>query len=97
MGFAQRVIRTSRTHISTERRPRKAFPTTPKTFGEHLRIKRLEMGLTQGTLGEKLGVEKVEVGFWERDQMSPTEAQLSKLVGTLNMTGWLPPTIPTAD
>lgn len=74
-----------------ERRPRKAFPTTPKTFGEQLRVRRLEMGLTQGTLAEKIGVLKPEVGFWERDNVMPSQAQLLKLVAVLNMTECLPP------
>src|ERR1043166_2390071 len=53
LGFAQRKIRASRTHIPPKRRGRKAFPTTLKSFGDRLRLKRLEMSLAQPERGQR--------------------------------------------
>jgi ribosome-binding protein aMBF1 (putative translation factor) len=54
LGFAQRKIHALRTDIPVQRRGRKPFPTTLKSFGDRLRTKRLEMGLTQPELAENL-------------------------------------------
>jgi ribosome-binding protein aMBF1 (putative translation factor) len=56
LGFTQRQIRVSRSHIPTYRNPRKLFPTTLKTPGDHIKAKRFEKGLLQSELAEKLGV-----------------------------------------
>ena len=40
-------------------------------FGEFLKKKRLEMGLSQTDLGKMLGVTQNTISFWERGMFSP--------------------------
>ena len=80
LGFAQRVIKVSRSHIPMKPKHRKPCPTTVKTLGEKLRVRRLEMGLTQLEMAEKLGISKFKLGHWERGYAQPTEAQRLSLI-----------------
>ena len=55
----------------------------PKTFGEQLRARRLELGLSQAQLGELLGVAGSAVRRWERGTKPPTKcmAAIQRLLG----------------
>lgn len=50
----------------------KAFSTEPKTLGEHIRRRRLELGLTQRQAGERLGVSGWTMANWEKGHTKPT-------------------------
>jgi ribosome-binding protein aMBF1 (putative translation factor) len=62
-------------HILPNRRPRKAFPTTLKTPGDHIQAGRVAKGLSQRELAKKLEVPKWLVKQWEEAQQTPTEEQ----------------------
>jgi transcriptional regulator with XRE-family HTH domain len=47
------------------------YPRDPKTFGERLRKRRLDVGLTQEELARRIGCWPEQVGIWERDQSRP--------------------------
>jgi DNA-binding transcriptional regulator YiaG len=84
LGFAHRTIRASRSHISTNRKPRKAFPTTVKTLGDEIQVKRKESELSARKLAGMLSVPVATVTSWERGQSIPDPSQLallSKLLG----------------
>jgi hypothetical protein len=55
MGICQRRWIVPISLISVHQRRMRGAPTAPKTLGEHLRVKRIDMGLTQPQLAEKLG------------------------------------------
>jgi hypothetical protein len=74
LGFAQGKIHGSRAHIPMQRRGRKPFPTTLKTFGDWLRAKRLILDLRQPQLATKLGISSCRLGLLERNQTPPTDA-----------------------
>ena len=97
LGFAQRRIHASCSHISAHRRGRKPFPTTLKSFGDRLRTKRLEIGLTQQQLAERLEVSKFQVGLWERGHRQPTDCQWQKLECDLALPATPIRCIPTAE
>ncbi len=45
--------------------PPKGYPISPVTIGDHLRKKRLDLGLTQEAAGKLLGVTESTVWNWE--------------------------------
>ena len=70
--------------------PRKQFPITPKTIGDHLILKRVEADLSQAEVAAKMQVSDKTLRAWEYDQELPTEAQWQKLRGILSLTEVLP-------
>jgi ribosome-binding protein aMBF1 (putative translation factor) len=97
LGITQRTIRASRSHIPANRRTWKAFPTTVKTLGDHIKAKRFEKGLHQRELAEKLSVSKLRVKLWEHDQRMPSEAQWQVLSNILGFSSELQFVNPTAE
>jgi len=63
--------------------PRKVFPTTPKTLGDHLMVKRLEADLTQAEVAAKMRVSDKTLRAWEYDQSLPSHAEWQRLIGIL--------------
>lgn len=51
---------------------RKKFYSAPKSLGEHIRRKRLELGFTQRQAGKRLGVSGWTVANWEKGHTKPT-------------------------
>ena len=45
--------------------PLKGYPVAPRSIGEHLRKKRMDLGLLQAQVVEKIGVNKSTVYNWE--------------------------------
>jgi ribosome-binding protein aMBF1 (putative translation factor) len=97
LGIAHRTIRTSRDHISTARRPRKAFPTTLKTFGDRLQVARFEKGLLQTELAQKLQIPTMLVKRWEENLETPAKDQWAKIAYLLDLTGTANSNNPTAE
>lgn len=57
------------------RKPRSsAYPKDLKTLGDHIRQRRLELGLTQLELAEKLGVSEATVVNWETNRGMPNRS-----------------------
>jgi len=48
-----------------------AYPREPKTLGDHLRKRRLDLGLLQKEAAAKLGVDVKTVTNWERQRTQP--------------------------
>jgi ribosome-binding protein aMBF1 (putative translation factor) len=85
LGFAQRKIHASRSHIPTNRKPKKAVPTTVKTLGDYIQTMRFKKGLHQCQLAEALGVPASLIALWEKDRQAPTEDQWTRLAPLLNL------------
>lgn len=84
LGITERTIHSSRSHIPVKRSPRKAFPLTLKTLGDHNHFKRLEKGFSAKELAKRIGVAKPTIGLWERDAELPSDSQwqlLERLLG----------------
>ena len=86
LGFSQRVIKVLRSDVQSKLRHRKPCPTTVNTFSEKLRIKRLEIGLTQPEMAGNLGVSRYKLGLWERGHATPTEAQRLNISAAVGIT-----------
>jgi transcriptional regulator with XRE-family HTH domain len=58
--------------LKAQKRPSAAYPKQLKTWGEHIRNKRLDLGLTQSDVARQLGVTESTVWNWESNATSPT-------------------------
>src|ERR1700737_2631777 len=58
-------------------------PTSLITVGDHIRRKRLQLGLLQSQLAESLGVDKTTVYNWERNATEPARRFLCDITSFL--------------
>jgi transcriptional regulator with XRE-family HTH domain len=58
------------------------YPAHPKTLGEHLRKKRIDMGLSMPKLAKLLGnsITDTAIEKWEKNQNRPTEHHRARIV-----------------
>ncbi|WP_113664336.1 recombinase family protein, partial [Pedobacter nanyangensis] len=58
-------------HRNSHKSAKKNYPLAPRTIGEHLRKKRIDLGLTQAELGKILKVTPDCITFWENNRSEP--------------------------
>jgi transcriptional regulator with XRE-family HTH domain len=68
-----------------QRRNFKCIPVEAKTLGDHIRLKRLEKGLTQGEAVKLIGVPMKRLSDWERDLVTPSESDWPRVSSTLGL------------
>jgi ribosome-binding protein aMBF1 (putative translation factor) len=85
LAIAQRTIHVSRHHISTNRKPRKPVPTTLKTLGDHIHIKRYEKRLSLSQVADYVGVTMTVIKSFESDAELPNDSQLQSLQKLLGL------------
>ena len=71
----------------TVKRPRllpDGYPVRPKTIGEKLKKKRLDMGLYQKDVAKILGVDVNTITNWEKGRCVPSRECLGKVEGFLD-------------
>lgn len=64
-----------------------AYPRTLNTLGDHLRKKRLDLGLLQGEVAERLEVDKDSVYYWETNRYAPSLRVIPRIIQFL---GYMP-------
>jgi len=96
LAFAQRLINVSRTHIPTNRHPRKRFPSVPKTLGDHIHIKRYEKHLTLAQVALYMGIATKKVKSFESDRKIPNEREWQSLQRILGFDPGLMPERPNS-
>src|SRR6266581_1418450 len=65
----------------------RAYPRSLCTIGDHLRRRRLDLGLLQREVAERLGADPCSVTNWELNRASPA---LHFLPGITDLIGYLP-------
>jgi DNA-binding transcriptional regulator YiaG len=82
LGIYHRTIRYRKSAVSPHFRQLRRYPRHPKTLGEHLRKKRIDMGLSMTKLAQLLGVGVTDSAIekWEKNQNRPTEQYRSRIV-----------------
>ncbi|RLG05747.1 MAG: transcriptional regulator [Thaumarchaeota archaeon] len=65
----------------------RAYPKELKTLGDHLRKKRLELGLLQKDVAKILGVSQDTIYNWENNRTSPSLRSIPKIIEFL---GYIP-------
>ncbi|MFQ5675836.1 MAG: helix-turn-helix domain-containing protein [bacterium] len=59
------------------------YPKTLKTLGDHIRKRRLDLGLFQEQIARRIGVDAVTVYNWERNRNSPHLRVIPKIIAFL--------------
>ncbi|MEX0813147.1 MAG: helix-turn-helix transcriptional regulator [Chitinophagales bacterium] len=57
-----------------------AYPTKITTIGDHIRKKRLDLGLYQKDVAQFIGVTTDTITFWEKGRSKPTIKQMPKII-----------------
>ncbi len=83
LGICDRVIRVKIPKASVYRRLWRGVAEAPKTLGEHLRRKRVDLGLTQPQVAKTLGVGWQSVQRWEHNYRSICPTSRAKIVALL--------------
>ena len=97
MGIAHRTIRASRSHIPVNRKLCKSLPTSVKTLGDQIRLKRHEKNLTPSKAAQLLGIPLSLFNAWELDLATPSQTQWGGLAGFLGLDAAQYWAIPTAE
>jgi ribosome-binding protein aMBF1 (putative translation factor) len=59
------------------------YPMGPKTMGERLKKKRLDMGLYQKDVAEIIGVDVNTITLWEKGRCEPCKGCMKRVEGFL--------------
>jgi len=78
---------TGRLVLTAKRRKSSKYPKTLASLGDHLRARRLELGLYQSQVAEILGVTESTVTNWEKNR---TEPQLYLIPKVIEFLGYIP-------
>jgi transcriptional regulator with XRE-family HTH domain len=63
--------------------PKLGYPLNLETIGDHLRKKRLDLGLLQREVGRKIGVDETTIYNWGKNRSSPSLSYLPKIIKIL--------------
>jgi len=56
------------------------YPRHPTTLGQHLKKRRIELGLLQKEVAGRLGLDECTIGNWEKDRTYPAVRYLPRLI-----------------
>jgi DNA-binding transcriptional regulator YiaG len=85
LGITQRSVTVKYDHSKERYSRRKLIPVNPKTLGDHLLLKRIEVDLTQPEVAQKAGVSARTVRKWEHGLACPTEDHWQALAHLLRL------------
>jgi transcriptional regulator with XRE-family HTH domain len=82
--------------LSARKPESEAYPTALITYGDHLRAKRLGLGLLQKQAAEQIGVDETSVYNWESNRVEPA---VRLIPGIIRFLGYCPytPGLPLAE
>ena len=83
LPFCERVINVERAKYLPSHNRSIPVPKEPKTIGEHLRKRRLELGIFQSEAARRLRVSTVTLSRWECDKVHPTWPQQPAVIAYL--------------
>lgn len=64
-----------------------AYPTNPKTIGEHIKKKRMDLGLMQKDIAKIIGVTKGTISYWEA---TDNPLRVKSYPGIIRFLGYIP-------
>lgn len=73
--------------LKTERPLPAAYPQEIKSLGDHIRKRRLNLGLLQKDVAKRIGVSKDTIHNWETDR---TEPEVKMVPNIINFLGYVP-------
>ena len=77
--------------LKSQRALPKGYPRDLNTLGDHIRKKRLDLGLTQKDAAREIGVDDVTLRHWENHQTSPQTYLIPRIVSFLSYLPYVPP------
>lgn len=72
--------------LKTKKPNRKPYPKDLKTYGDHLRKKRLDLSLSQPQVAKIINVTPDTITNWELSKNEPTLTQIPKIISFLGYT-----------
>lgn len=69
----------------------RGYPVHPRSVGEHLRKRRLDLGLYQSQVAKQLGVDETTIVNWEKGRTHPADRYFPRIVAFL---GYVPFDVP---
>jgi ribosome-binding protein aMBF1 (putative translation factor) len=85
LGIAQRQISIKFSPKTRKQNNAKPLPTSIKTIGVLIQVKRMEKNLTPGHLAAKMGIAAILVRSWENGTIKPENRQLEVLIRLLGL------------
>ncbi|HTR41807.1 MAG TPA: helix-turn-helix transcriptional regulator, partial [Pseudomonadales bacterium] len=85
LGIAQRSIRIKFRPKTRKQNTTKPLPTSIKTLGDLIQVKRVERNLTPGYLAARMGIAANLVSSWEDGSRRPDDRQLEILASLLGI------------
>ena len=67
----------------------RAYPAELNTIGDHLRQRRLDLGLLQREVSEQIGVTKCTIQYWETNRVAPALRFRPRIAKFLGYDYWL--------
>jgi len=59
---------------------REKYPDILRTWGDHIKTRRLDLKLTKRQLSRRFNVDDVTIHLWERNRVKPSLAQIPKII-----------------
>jgi len=84
LGIAQHLSRVPRAHIPAAWYRRKPLPTSIKTLGDLIHVKRNEKRLSLGRVAIKMGIAAADIRVWEANLSQPDVRQMELLAKILD-------------
>jgi len=63
---------------------REKYPDILRTWGDHIKTRRLDLKLTKRQLSLKFQVDDTTIYLWERNKVRPSLAQIPEIIEFLN-------------
>jgi transcriptional regulator with XRE-family HTH domain len=83
LPFCQATLRGVRCPWGPYATEKKGYPATPKSLGEEIRKRRLDLNLRQIDVGKIIGCNEMTVVNWEKGHFVPRVNHVPKVVGFL--------------
>jgi DNA-binding XRE family transcriptional regulator len=92
LPFCHLTLKTAIPAISPYERKRNGYPDVLRTLGDHLRKRRLDLGMTQKQVARAMGASQSAVHGWEENWYPPTRKNVRRIVAFLGYdpfhSGW---------
>ena len=56
------------------------YPDFLRTWGDHIKIRSLDLRLTKRALAKRFGIDDVTIYLWEKNRVKPSLAQIPKII-----------------
>jgi transcriptional regulator with XRE-family HTH domain len=76
--------------LKAKRPESEAYPAELKTYGDHMRAKRLGLGLPQRQVADEVGVDETSVVNWEGNRTTPAVRLIPRIIRFLGYCPYTP-------